>query len=312
VDITTTRSVRLRGVNRSGLEYVTPTADNVLGSAGVCADEFDEIKGWGANLVRIPFNQSHALGRSEIDSAAYFGALDQVIELARMRGMYTLLDLQWLDSTSPRGHHPDGSPNFVAPLPDADSLEVWSQIACRYRDNTSVLYDIFNEPHDPLPDDSADLLGIRPDGSLFPLVHPRVQFAEWIPWARHLTAAIRAHNPSALIFISGINWGYDLRGFPIDGLENVVYSTHVYPSKKESWKSAFGRLSRRHPVFAGEWGGTEEDVSWGSALQGYFNRHEIGWAAWSWCDHPRLVESGSGYRPTAFGRLVRESLRSAV
>jgi len=309
---TTIQAVRLRGINRSGLEYVTATGDDVLARAGICADEFDEIKEWGTNLVRIPFNQSHALGRNGVDSAAYLRALDHAVELARTRRMYTLLDLQWLDFTFPRGHLSDSRPNFVAPLPNADSLEVWSQMASRYRDDTSVLYDIFNEPHDPLADDPEDLLGIRSDGSLFPLLQRRVHFAEWIPWARHLAAAIRAHNPSALIFISGIDWGYDLRGFPIAGLENVVYSTHVYPGKKESWHSAFGRLSRKHPVFVGEWGGTEKDLPWGRKLQDYFNRHEIGWAAWSWCDHPRLVESGSSYRPTAFGQLVRDSLRRAV
>jgi endoglucanase len=304
--------VRLRGVNRSGLEYVTPTADDVLASAGFSADEFDEIRGWGANLVRIPFNQSHALGLAQSESSCYLRAIDQVIEFARTRGIYTLLDLQWLDSISPRGYLADGRPNFVAPLPNADSLKVWSQMACRYRGDTSVLYDIFNEPHDPLADDPADLPGIRPDGSLFPLPRRRVHFAEWIPWARHLTAAIRAQNPSALIFISGIDWGYDLSGFPIQGLENVVYSTHVYPGKKESWNSAFGRLSRKHPVFVAELGGTENDLSWGRRLVDYLDRHEIGWAAWSWCDHPRLVNSGADYLPTAFGQLVRDSLRLAV
>jgi hypothetical protein len=312
VDITTRRPVCLRGVNRSGLEYVAPTADDVLASAGVSAHEFDEIREWGANLVRIPFNQSHALGRNETGSARYLRALDQVIALARARGIYTLLDLQWIDSISPRGHFADGRPNFVAPLPNADSLQVWSRLASRYQDDTSVLYDIFNEPHDPLADDPADLLGIRPDGSLFPLGHRRVHFSEWIPWARRLSAAIRAQNPNALIFISGIDWAYDLSGFLIQGLENVVYSTHVYPGKKKSWNSAFGRLSRKHPVFVAELGGTENDLSWGRKLMDYLNQHEIGWAAWSWCDHPRLLQSGAGYLPTAFGQLVRDNLRLPV
>lgn len=305
------RPVRLRGINRSGLEYVASSGADVLAAAGICAGEFDEILSWGANLVRVPFNQSHALGRREIDSDTYLKALDQVIELARTRAIYTLLDLQWLDSSSPRGDIA-GRTNFVAPLPDADSLQVWSQLACRYRDDTSVLYDIFNEPHDPLPDDPIELLGILPDGSLVPLRLRRVDFAEWIPWARHLTAAIRSQNPSALIFISGIDWGYDLRGFPIQGLENVVYSTHVYPGKRPSWKSAFGRLSRKHPVFVAEWGGTEKDLPWGRKLKDYLDRRQIGWAAWSWCDHPRLIENGSGNRPTAFGQLVRDSLGLAV
>lgn len=151
VNAETSEPVRLRGVNRSGLEYSAPAYPGSLATAGISEAEFDEIADWGANLVRIPFNQSWALRTSGYDPEAYLAALDQVIAMAAERGAYTLLDLQWLDAASPRGRLPSGGANFVPPLPNLGSIELWRQLASRYRGEPAVLYDIFNEPHDPLP-----------------------------------------------------------------------------------------------------------------------------------------------------------------
>ena len=41
----------------------------------------------------------------------------------------------------------------VAPTPDANSSVLWRTLAERYRDEPAVLFDLFNEPHDPLDDD---------------------------------------------------------------------------------------------------------------------------------------------------------------
>jgi endoglucanase len=281
VDIETDEPVLLRGVNRSGLEYSRspiPEAD------------FDHIvTEWGANVIRLPFNQDWAL-----TSEAYRQSMDAAIAMAATRGAYTILDLQWLDATTVRGTDNHGQPNFVAPLPDVDSITLWQELAARYRDNPAVLYDIFNEPHDPLPDDDLAPVG-------------RVTADVWTPWAIDLVDAIRSENPGALILVPGTNWAYDLSQYPIDGLEGVVYSTHVYSNKGDDWDSAFGNLSEVAPVFAGEWGGTDTEIDWGTRLADYFALRGIGWTAWSWCDMPKLTIDGA---PTPFGNLVRSRLLS--
>jgi aryl-phospho-beta-D-glucosidase BglC (GH1 family) len=301
--------VRLRGINRSGLEYAAGDGPGFFANAGFSKREFDEIAAWGGNVIRLPFNQARVLD-AEL-STEYLETIDRVISLAAERGSYTLLDLQWLDSLWPRGRLSSGELNFVPPLPNLASLEVWSKLAHRYCQETAVLYDLFNEPHDPLPDDDDDLNGIRPDGTLFPLRRRRVRFQEWNAWATHLTRAIRNQNRDALIFVSGVDWGYDLHHFPSPDLPGVVYSSHVYPNKTRSWRLAFGNLSKKAPVFIGEFGGFDEHLSWGQELLTYLDARQIGWAAWSWSDHPRLVNSRDGYRPTLFGELVRNSLRHA-
>lgn len=306
VNAETSEPVRLRGVNRSGLEYSAPPGS--LAIAGICESEFDEIASWGANLVRIPFNQAWALKTSEYDPEAYLSALDQVIALAAERDAYTMLDLQWLDADSPRGRLPNGRANFVPPLPNLRTIELWRQLASRYRGEPAVLYDIFNEPHDPLPGDPGEFEGIRSDQTLVPIRRRCVTSVEWQPWAIRLVSAIRCEHTGALIFVSGVDWGYDLERLPCADLEGVVYSSHVYPAKKKPWRSAFGNLSAQVPVFIAEWGGLEEDLSWGREVARYFDDRDLGWAAWSWSDHPRLVQPGS-CEPTTFGSLIRELLR---
>jgi endoglucanase len=118
-----------------------------------------------------------------------------------------VLDSQWLDSRTPRGTNSDGTTKFVPPLPSLGSIELWRQLAVRYAQEPAVLFDVFNEPHDAASDDPAPLLGIDEDGLTFPLSSRQVSMAEWQPWALHLVGTIRSESPSAVIFVSGVNWG---------------------------------------------------------------------------------------------------------
>ncbi len=197
---------------------------------------------------------------------AYLRRIDQTIAWAAELGAYTLLDLQWLV-------------NEIAPLPDQHSPRLWRMLANRYYDNPAVLYDLYNEPHD-------------------------VSAAQWNASATLLTDTIRAVHIHALIFVSGLDWGYDLGGVHVDA-PGIVYSTHVYPDKHAPWKKAFGRIAKDKPVFAGEWGGWDQHLAWGSKLARYFDRLGMGWTAWSWTDKPHLQHEGIA---TPFGAIVQRAL----
>jgi hypothetical protein len=294
--------VILRGVNRSGLEYAGPDEQGFLSGASLSRSEIEFlVREWRCNIIRLPFNQDFVLrGRLGRPGEQYQQALDQVIYWASMFGAYTLLDLQWLDAERMYG----GNRNFVAPLPNVESVELWRTLARRYASEPAVLYDVFNEPHDRLADDPYPLN--KEDGTTYPPGQRRVTMKEWQPWARKLTQAIRGENPDALVFVGGTNWAYDLRGMPMD-LENIVYSTHVYLNKGNEWPEAFGNLSKSVPVFAGEFGGydTPEDLDFVQRLIRYMQELEIGWTAWSWSDSPFLV---TRYATTPFGEVVRQSL----
>ena len=301
VNSSTGAPVLLRGVNRSGLEYTDPDEEGFLSNAGCTHYEMRWLaREWNCNIVRLPFNQDFALrGRGRHGAEVYLRDLDRMISWAARYGCYTLLDLQWLDADHPFG------PNrqFVPPLPNPDSPRLWQTLGRRYRDEPAVLYDILNEPHDRELLDPFPLW--KPDGTQYPALHRRVSMTEWQPWALTLIDAIRAEAPESLIFVSGIDWGYDLRGFPLDRA-NLVYSTHVYGKRGPAWEKHFGALARSQPVFAGEWGGGEFEVDWGRRLVDYFDELGLGWAVWSWWDWPQMM---TPFEPTRFGALVRSVLR---
>jgi endoglucanase len=302
INATTGAQIILRGMNRSGLEYAGPDEQGFLSGAAISRREVETIvSDWHCNVIRLPFNQDFVLrGRNDHTGEDYRKALDQFISWASRFGAYTLLDLQWLDAERIYG----GNRNFVAPLPNSDSIAVWTKLAQRYKDEPAVLYDLFTEPHDRLSDDPFPLN--KEDGTTYPADQRSVTMSEWQPWARKLTDAIRAGNPNALVFIAGTNWAYDLRGMPIDRA-NIVYSSHVYSNKGSNWNEAFGNLSKSVPVFVGEFGGADtlDELDYLRRLTQYLEELEIGWTAWSWFDDPFLVTRNA---PTAFGDLVRRRL----
>ena len=193
----TMQPVLLRGVNRSGLEYTPSSGDGFLAAAQFTADEMREIiVNWGCNIIRLPFNQDWALHGSHSHSTdEYLTSIDQVISWAASLGAYTILDLQWLDAETVYGHIQDKdgetSDNHVPPTPNSDSITLWKALAKRYRDETAVLFDILNEPHDPLEDDVLPLYEIGSAGDVIETNHDSVGPKEWVPWAERLVAEIR-------------------------------------------------------------------------------------------------------------------------
>jgi len=304
--------VLLRGVNRSGLEYSEPGAAGFLDSAKITQDEIRQIvQGWNANVIRLPFNQDWCLnGRSAYSAEAYLSALDQVIAWAAELGAYTILDLQWLDSETLYGttQNPQQgrTGNHVPPAPNDDTIRLWQALAARYKDETAVIFDLLNEPHDVLTDDSHPLNLIDANGNVAPSDQTRFTPKEWSKWAKILTAAIREIKPDGIIMIGGVDWAFDLSAVQVDA-PNIVYSTHIYSNRsRRDWPKALGR-HRDIPIFVGEWGGTDQDLDFGTTLASLLSEYGLGWTAWSWSDFPRLV-TPSAYTPTAFGTLVRNQL----
>ena len=205
----------------------------------------------------------------------YVSLLDRVVGWIAKQGAYALLDLQWRNTMIQ-----------IPPIPDEEAVDMWKMLAVRYRENPAVLYDIHNEAHD-------------------------VPWTDWRSRASEIIEGIRLVHPDALVFVSGLDWAYDLRGWEQEPLPypNVVYSTHPYPFKGEpwAWDKYFGNLSARLPVFAGEFGGGTADLEWGRQLLAYFDAKGLGWTAWSWVDNPRLTQDDR-QTPTEFGLLVKDAL----
>jgi endoglucanase len=310
------RPVLLRGVNRSGLEYSEPGNGGFLAAARLTQDEIREIvQVWRANIIRLPFNQDWCLnGRGSQTAEDYLASLDQVVAWAADLGAYTILDLQWLDADTIYGTTENPvqgrTANHVPPAPNETSQTLWRTLAARYKDESAVIFDILNEPHDVLADDPHPLNLIGVDGEVTASDETRLTAQQWSRWASLLTASIRDIKPNSLIMVSGVDWAFDLSGVQVNA-PNVVYSTHIYSNRrKKDWKKALGRYGDI-PIFVGEWGGTDQDLKFGTELAAIMRNRGLGWAAWSWSDFPRLV-AGADYGPTPFGTLVRDQLSSSA
>lgn len=286
------------------LEAVPVEGQDVLDAAGLGGDTVGQIVDtWQANIIRIPLDQTSLLrGRGSASSPDFFRGLDELIGAAAASGAYTLLSLVWIDAEREFGSR-DGEANHVAPLPDAQSGELWRRLVDRYEDEPSVLYDIYSLPHDPLPDDpmSGDM--------------PAVSWPVWSEWARALVGLIRGRHPRSLIFVSGLDWASDLSGFPLrfatgDPIHNLVYAMQLYPWRVAAgWQTKISRLAVDQPVFVTEWGGYSAHSGWGSAVAAFLAGQGIGWTAAAWGGQPPLaVERMGRYGPTAFGRVVSRAL----
>ena len=315
----TAQPILLRGVNRSGLEYSEPGDAGFLAAAGITNEEVREIvEAWGANIIRLPFNQDWALhGRRSKSGEDYLTGIDQVISWAAALGAYTILDLQWLDADTVYGHVKDqngmAQDNHVAPTPNADTIELWRTLAGRYKDEPAVAFDLFNEPHDRLSDDSLPIHLLDEQDDVVESDVASVSPDDWSRWAARLVQEIRAIRPSGIILVAGVDWAFDLRNVTVSG-PGVVYSAHIYPDRKQSdWWKAIGRCDEI-PTFIGEWGGGDKDLGFGSMLAAVMNGKQLSWTAWSWVDDPKLVQPPGppDYRPTAFGQLVRNELGSGA
>ena len=255
------------------------------------------------------------MGRRGHSPEEYLKALDQVIQRAAALGAYTILDLQWLDTETVYGHAKDDKnvkmPNHVAPTPDANTIVLWRTLAERYREEPAVIFDLFNEPHDPLSDDFLPIHIIGPGGAVVDSDSSFVGAEEWVPWAERLIAEVRSIRPGGIIFIGGVDWAFDLRRIRVNA-PGIVYSAHIYSNRKpKTWWKALGG-SQEVPVFIGEWGGTSDDLEFGRELADRMRHEGLGWTAWSWVDHPHLIRPPGAptYESTPFGELVRAQLKT--
>ncbi|MET4082413.1 hypothetical protein ABIB40_002371 [Pedobacter sp. UYP30] len=273
----------LRGVNVSGLEYDSTGRKVPISELMTLANR------WNINVVRLPINQQWWLNN---ENGNYRKLIDNIIDSLKSRNIYTIFDLQWINTKLK-----------INPLPNQQSVELMKQVAKRYKNEPAVIYDIYNEPRDCTHQD-------------------------WAAWAVKLIEGIRGVHPNALILVNGIDWGYDLGGFMKNPLpyKNIVYGSHLYPQKPGSgykskpefdkyWK---GILDKNLPLFIGEIGPEEPNYNNEEQLASFLDPHlalidslSLGYTAWSWHNKPFLTKNGDGNVDslTAFGKRVFNNLK---
>lgn len=173
--------------------------------------DFDVIKSYRFNLVRLPFD--YRLLEDDAEPMKLrpnaFKWLDKCVEMAHRHGIYVILDMHGIQGgQSPYDHTGESEKNkFWTDEEDQKrACWLWNKIASRYRNNPTVLaYDLMNEPYGGTKEQEK---------KMFPMLY----------------RAARSGDPNKLILVMGHWDNFDHYGDLRDeGFTNYGFEMHYYP-----------------------------------------------------------------------------------
>ena len=259
--------------------------------------DIKNIKAWGANCIRIPFNYRVAEFEDRPFSFNEEGIkyLDRAIEWCEKYGLYCILDMHAAPGAQNPDWHSDctGEVKFFSDAFNQDRyFRLWHFLADRYKGVSAVAgYDVLNEPVLPLLQESL-LKGIY----------------------ERVTKEIRDVDKNHIIFLEGTEWGAKISflGRPQD--KNTAYSIHTYPPPEFTFnwdvgstypgkihnitwnKSTLEMLAKpyRHfmdgndvPLYVGEFGvnwrdGHYGEIQWVKDMLYMFTKNNLHWTYWTY------------------------------
>jgi endoglucanase len=304
-------TVTLRGVNRSSPETLcmgTGLTSFFYGPTD--AASVTAIKSWGSNVVRIPLNEDCWLGRNgfplSLTAGDYRGQLAAYTRLIEAAGLYVILDVHFAETTGLLGVN---ASTGAAPMLDAaHGVELWQSLAATFKNDTGVLFDLYNEAHD------VNWACWR-DGCADPLSGARYA------GMRDLVTAVRGTGARNVLVLTGPSWGNDLSSWlayaPADPLRNLVAAVHIYPEsgcvEKTCVDARVLPVAAVVPTIIGEFGTLSCDGSFLEAAAAWADANGIGYVAFTWntpwgpCPGYHLISSYDG-TPTAAGAVLKAHL----
>ncbi|OMP31931.1 glycoside hydrolase family 5 protein [Mangrovimonas sp. DI 80] len=265
---------------------------------------FQEIKNWGANLVRFPV---HPPRWNERGHENYLKLLDEGIKWAGDLGMYVIIDWHSIGNLRTEMYQSD-----IYDTTPKETYDFWRKIAKRYGNNPTVaFYELFNEP------------------TTYNHELGTITWEQWSEFNKEMITIIRANGGKGIPLVAGFNWAYDLtpvKDTPLD-VEGIAYVSHPYPQKREKpwekqWTVDWGFVKAKYPLILTEIGfcGPEDpgahqpvisDESYGDAITNYCDDKEISYMIWvfdkEWA--PRLF-TDDNYTPSRHGTYFKKKLQS--
>ncbi len=307
--------VRLLGVNRSGTQYACSEGWGIFDGPADQAS-VEAMKTWKINTVRVPLNESCWLGKPGVP-AAYRGANYQKaianwVNLLTSNGLAVVLDLHW---NAPGDQVAHGQQS----MPDRDnSPEFWRQVANRFKTNSSVLFDLYNEPHPGVDRPrTEDWLCWRDGGHCadVPFVAAGMQ---------ELIDAVRSTGATNIVVVNGNYWSNDLSRFlefkPNDSAGQMVAGWHVYNWNPcvtiACFKQQVDPVIARMPVYMGEIGQAGCSRNFIEPILDWLDSQSQHYTAWAWvvsdCSaEPSLISDYNGTPTQMYGQGFRNHLTAA-
>jgi endoglucanase len=290
------RTIRLIGVDRSGTEYACAQGwgifDGPSSPSSVAA-----MRAWHVDVVRVPLNEDCWLGingvKQGLGGLAYQHAIEGYVRTLNAAGLVAILDLHW---SAPGSELATGQ-QLMADT--SHSVAFWSSVARTFRSNRSVLFDLYNEPHDISwscwRDGCTTAAGWQTAGM------------------QQLLDAVRSAGATQPVLVAGLSWAGDLGGWlrnaPTDPLHQLVASAHIYNfsacNAAPCWNATVAPVARSVPVVTGEIGENDCASAFVRRYMEWADRHGVSYLGWTWdtwnCrSGPALISSYAG-TPTPFG-----------
>jgi hypothetical protein len=286
--------VNLHGVNCSCMEFSSDGEGHILKTVDVAIDD------WHSNLVRLPLSQDRWFGKApdqKDGGKAYRDLVKAIVGEVHKKNAYILLDLHWSDMNEwgkNIGQHK---------LPDLNSIVFWKDFAPRWANDSSVLFDLYNEPHDTTWDQWKN-------GDTITESNRRDNTSKTYQAVGMQTVldAIRSTGAKNMVVCGGLDWAYDMSGY-LHGYtlsdptgNGVVYSNHFYTVKRETvdqWVARMEAVDQQIPVIESEFGDntfrprpgrpitpnanrqpTIDAYEWNKAVLEQIQKHNWSWTAW--------------------------------
>jgi endoglucanase len=314
-------TLRLLGVDRSGTEYACIQGWGMFDGPSDAAS-ITAMAAWHINAVRVPLNEDCWLGingvKAAYGGAAYQQAIGQYVGRVHQAGLVAILDLHWAA--------PGATPaTMQLPLPDADHTPAfWSSVATAYRNDPSVVFDLFNEPYvDTGNANTSDPWSCWLNGCTIKAGNG-VASAWQAAGMQSLVDAVRSTGATQPVMAGGLAWSNDLTGWlahrPNDPSGQLAASYHVYNFNAcgtvACWNQQVAPVAAQVPIITGEIG--ENDCAGGFINQymAWADGKGISYLGWTWdtwdCRNgPALITDYTG-TPTNFGLPFRDHLATLV
>jgi hypothetical protein len=308
--------VRLQGVNAACMEFTSDGEGHILKTVDVA------IRDWHVNIIRLPLSQDRWFGKAHEQTdggKAYRALVDQIVNECATQHCYIILDLHWSDCNEwgkNIGQHS---------MPDTNSLVFWKSCAPVYANNSAVLFDLYNEPHDVSWEVWLNGGQIRDKPNRRDM---KVNDYQCVGMQAVLDA-VRATGAKNVVICGGLDWAYDFSGI-LDGRQlsdpkgdGVIYANHCYDNKHESvqvWIEKMELATAKLPVIISEFGGNSgpskivPDDNWLLHVLQAIQEHQWSYTAWDLHPFagPRLISDWNYMPSPRFGVFVKEALAGTL
>jgi hypothetical protein len=271
------------------------------------------MKTWNIQAVRVVLNEDCWLGINGVlpvyGGIQYQNAVAAYVNLLTSNNLAVIINLHF---NAPGAQLAKGQ-QAMADLDHSPAF--WQSVATRFKDNSAVLFEPYNEPYPDGGNNTPEAWRCWRDGGT----------CAGVPFAaagmQVLVTAIRGTGATNIIIVTGNNWGSQLDRWlqykPIDPLNQLAAGWHSYGDgldcqDEACWNSTLKTVLQQVPIVATEIGENDCGHGYIDRVMAFLDQQGQSYLAWSWgpfaCNEPALLMDWSGTPTRTYGQGFKDHL----